>query len=271
MIDIATIAGLIFALACVVAGTILSGGNIAKYWDLASIIIVLGGTLGGTIMSYPFSITKSALTKASVKAFKNNKIIYEKTIEDIISLALMARKEGLLSLEKKIPEMKDEFFKKGLQLAVDGLDSNKIIEIMESEISEMESRHSKAVNWFTTAAGYSPTFGMMGTIIGLIIALGNMDSPESLGQAVAVAFLTTLYGVLFSNLIYIPISRKLSIRSEEEVKEKQLILIGILGIQSGANPRIIKEELLVFAKSVTVKEKNKKNLNPSNLKKENIK
>jgi chemotaxis protein MotA len=265
MIDISTIAGFIFAFGCVIVGTILSGGVLSSYWNLASIIIVLGGTLGATIMSYPLKDTQIVLSKAAIKAFKTKKIDYLSTIDKIIDLALIARKDGLLSLEKKLPDLNDSFLQKGLQLAVDGLDSNKIIEIMENEIAELESRHSKAINWLTTASGYSPTFGMMGTIIGLIIALGNMSSPETLGKAVAVAFITTFYGVLFANLIYVPISKKLSIRSEEEVKEKQLMLKGILGIQNGSNPRIIKEELLVFIKTKKSEDKNVKNLKSEEL------
>lgn len=264
--DIATIAGLIFAFGCVIAGTILSGGVLSSYWDLSSVIIVLGGTLGATVMSYPLKVTQIVLSKAAIKVFKAAKIDYIRTVDNIIEFALIARKEGLLSIEKKLPELKDEFLRKGLQLAVDGLDSNKIIEILESEIAELESRHSKAINWLNTASGYSPTFGMIGTILGLIIALGNMDSPEKLGQAVAVAFLTTLYGVLFANLVFTPFGRKLGIRSEEEAKEKELMLRGILGIQSGANPRIIKEELLVFIKNIPDKQKNKNEPKQTDLK-----
>ncbi len=256
MIDIATIAGLVISFACVIVGTILSGGVLSSYFQLASAVIVFGGTLGATIMSYPLNVTMTVLSKASMKAFKNVKIDYLKTIDKIIELAMLARKEGLLSLEKKIPELKDPFLQKGLQLAVDGLDSNKIIEILESEIIELESRHSKAINWLTTAGGYSPTFGMIGTVLGLIIALANMSTPEALGPAIAAAFLTTLYGILIANLFFIPVSRKLGIKSEDEIKEKQLMLKGILGIQSGANPRIIKEELLVFVK---LKDSNNKN------------
>ncbi len=258
MLDIATIAGLIAAFACVILGTILSGGVLASYWNLPSVVIVLGGTLGATIMSYPLNVTIVVLSKAAIKAFKIQKIDYLKTIDKIIDLAFIARKDGLLSIEKKLPELNDGFLQKGLQLAVDGLDSNKIIEIMETEIIELESRHSKAINWFSTASGYSPTFGMVGTIIGLIIALGNMSTPETLGKAVAVAFITTLYGVLFANLIFNPIAKKLSVRSDEEIKEKQLMLRGILGIQSGSNPRIIKEELLAFAKVNNLKNKDTK-------------
>jgi chemotaxis protein MotA len=269
MIDIATILGLVVALACVLLGTILSGGVLSSYWDLPSLIIVLGGTLAATVMSYPLKVTQIVLSKASLKAFKTTVVDYMKTIDTIIDIALLARKEGLLSIEKKLPELKDEFLQKGLQLAVDGLDSNKIIEIMESEITELESRHSQAINWLITASGYSPTFGMMGTILGLIIALGNMSSPEILGSAVAVAFLTTLYGVLFANLVFTPISRKLTIRNEEEIKEKELMLRGILGIQSGANPRIIREELLVFAKNMSGKQKNKEKLIQPDLKQVN--
>ncbi len=246
--DIATIAGLVVSFACVIVGTLLSGGVLSSYLQLASAIIVFGGTLGATIMSYPLNVTITVLSKASLKAFKNVKIDYLKTIDKIIDLASIARKDGLLSLEKKLPELKDSFLEKGLQLAVDGLDSNKILEIMESEIEELESRHSKAINWLMTAGGYSPTFGMVGTVLGLIIALANMSTPEALGPAVAAAFLTTLYGILIANLFFIPVSKKLGIKSELEIKEKQLMLKGILAIQSGANPRIIKEELLVFVK-----------------------
>lgn len=252
--DIATIAGLIISTAGVLVGLILSGGTISSYLQLASAVIVFVGTIGATVMCYPLEDTINVFTRAMFKAFKKYKVDNTKTVDQIIEFAGISRKDGLLSIEKKLKAVDDDFLKKGLQLAVDGVESNKIIDILEADMEEMDNRHNRGAAWMATAGGYSPTFGMIGTVLGLIIALKNMDSPEGLAQAVAAAFLTTLYGIMAANLFFLPVSKKLKLNHEIESREKQLMLRGILAIQSGANPRIIKEELLAF-----LKEENKKN------------
>lgn len=252
--DIATIAGLIISVAGILVGLQLSGGSISSYLQLASAIIVFVGTIGATVMCYPLEVTINVLTKAMFKAFKKYKVDNKKTVDQIIDFAAVARKDGLLAIEKRLKDVEDDFLKKGLQLAVDGLESNKIIEILEADIEELDNRHSRGAAWMATAGGYSPTFGMIGTVLGLIIALSNMDSPESLAQAVAAAFLTTLYGIVAANLFFLPVSKKLKLNNDMEIREKQLMIRGILAIQSGANPRIIKEELMAF-----LKEENEKN------------
>lgn len=258
--DIATISGLLVSLIAILVGIFLSGGNISSYFQLAAAVIVFIGTLGATTMSFHLSATIKVFKNTLGKAFKTHHIDYGGTINTVVDFAVLARKEGLLAVEKRLGEIKDRFFKKGLQLAVDGVDSNKIIEIMETDLQEMESRHAQGVSWFATAGGYSPTFGIIGTVLGLIIALSKMDSPDELGSAVAAAFLTTLYGIVIANLFFVPVAKKLRINSEAEVREKQLMLRGILGIQSGANPRLIKEELMVFAQSAPKQEKSFFNL-----------
>lgn len=265
--DIATIIGLIVAIAAVLIGLVLSGGSVTAYMQLASAIIVFGGTLGSTFMSYPLEISINALSKTLVKVFKIRKANHLETVEKIVSFATIARKDGLLAIEKKLGNVEDRFLKKGLQLAVDGIESNKIIEIMEADLEEMEARHAQGINWFSTAGGYAPTFGIIGTVLGLIIALASMDSPEALGTAVAAAFLTTLYGIAAANLLFLPVAKKLKVNSEREMREKQLMMRGILGIQSGANPRLIKEELMAFAKLDAEKNAKRKPKKPNQKKK----
>lgn len=254
--DLATLTGLIISIAAIMVGIVLSGGTITSYFQLASVIIVIAGTIGATMMSFPLKTTMNVFQKTLGKAFRRNKVNHKHTMDTIINFAQIARKEGLLAIEKRLEGVNDRFLKKGLQLAVDGVESNKIIEIMEADLQELEARHVKGISWFSTAGGYSPTFGIIGTVLGLIIALSKMDSPDQLGTAVAAAFLTTLYGIIIANLFFMPVAKKLRLNSEEELREKQLMLRGILGIQSGANPRLIKEELMVFVQ--TRSEKNKK-------------
>lgn len=257
--DLATIIGLVVAIASIYLGMTMGGGSIGMYIQATAAIIVFGGTLGATMMSFSLKDNINILTKALLKTIMYKKVDSLKCIEQVVSFAGVARKEGLLALEKEIGKIDDAFLKKGIQLMVDGVESNKLADILETEIEEVEARHKKGADWLTAAGGYAPSMGIVGTVLGLIVVLANMEDPDELSKGISAAFLTTLYGIGIANLVFLPLANKLKANSQDELKAKYLQLKGILGIQSGANPRIIEEELTSFIAPKELKSKNGEN------------
>ena len=262
--DITVIIGIVAAFGALVAGIILEGGSLGSYIQVSAAVIVFGGTIGATMTSFSLKDTISIL-KVSKKILFAEKIDLMAEIKRIVALGNKARTEGLLALEKEIESIKNPFLKNGIRLTVDGTDSTKIVEILETEIEQMEERHKRYSLYFQTMGGFAPTLGIIGTVIGLVIALGNLSDPEEMAHSIAAAFIATFYGIASANLLFLPIGNKLKIKSQEEVKMKNMQMKGILAIQSGVNPRIIEEELLAFLppsernpKAQPGKDKNKK-------------
>jgi chemotaxis protein MotA len=243
--DITVIIGILAAFGSLVAGIILEKGSIGSYIQVSAAVIVFGGTIGATMTSFSLKDTIGIL-KVTKKILFSEKMDLMAEIKKIVALGNKARTEGLLALEKEIESIKNPFLKNGIRLTVDGTDSTKIVEILETEIEEMEERHKKYASYFQTLGGFAPTLGITGTVIGLVIALGNLENPEEMAKNIAAAFIATLYGIASANLLFLPIGNKLKVKSQEEVKMKNLQMKGILAIQSGVNPRIIEEELLTF-------------------------
>ncbi len=242
--DIATVIGLIMGFIFVIGGIAVSG-EISAYLDFPSIIIVLGGTLASTIASYPI---KNVLRTNKIirKAFVNKELSPDDTIAEIIELANIARKEGLLSLEEQGAKMDDEFLQKGIMLIVDGTDPELVRNILETELVFLEERHAEGQSIFEAMGAYAPAYGMLGTLIGLINMLRHLDDPSTIGPNMSVALVTTFYGSLLANLIFLPLANKLKIRSNKEILVKELMVEGLLSIQAGENPRIIEEKLKTF-------------------------
>ncbi len=243
--DITIIIGILAAFGSLVAGIFMEKGNIASYIQVSAAVIVFGGTIGATMVSFSLKDTTN-LIKVFKKVLLPDKMDFAAEIKNIVRLGNMARTEGLLALEKEIEAIKNPFLKNGIRLTVDGTDSTKIVEILETEIEQMEERHKKYALYFATLGGFAPTLGITGTVIGLVIALGNLENPEEMAKNIAAAFIATLYGIASANLLFLPIGNKLKINSQMEIKMKNLQMKGILAIQSGVNPRIIEEELLSF-------------------------
>ena len=244
--DLTTIIGLLIAWICIVGAGFISGdGSIAPYMDFPSVLIVTMGTIGATIASYPADLLKS-LVGTVKNAFVSDDPDLLATVQTIVSFAEKARREGLLALESDLSELKDEFLKKSIQLVVDGTDPELVKAILDTEIGILETRHSGNKAVLDTAAELSPAFGMMGTLIGLISMLGNLEDVARLGPGMAVALITTMYGSMMANMFCIPISKKLAGRSAKEVVSMELMVEGILAIQAGENPRIVEEKLKVF-------------------------
>lgn len=220
-------------------------GSIVTFYNLPSIVIVLGGTLAGTLVAYPLTKVKESFIIAK-KVFTTKKLDAGETITKIIEIANIARREGLLALEEAAENIEDAFLQKGVMLIVDGTDPELVRNILETELAFLEERHDEGKSIFDTLGSLAPAFGMIGTLIGLINMLRKLEDPSTVGPSMSVALITTFYGALLANLIFIPISAKLKIRSREEILIKELMVEGLLSIQAGENPRIIEVKLKSF-------------------------
>lgn len=235
---------MLFGALCIIL-SILFDGVLSQFYDLPSIFIVVGGVIASTVVSYPLSVLKN-LAKIIKNAFKFKKVDFSTDIENVIQIANIARREGILALEETVSKMDDPFLKKGIMLIIDGSDPELVRSILETELVFIKERHTLGQDVLNSMSSYSPAYGMIGTLIGLINMLRKLDDPSSLGPGMATALITTFYGVVMANLIFTPLSKKLGVMSDEEYLRKELILEGVLSVQDGENPRIIREKLNAF-------------------------
>ena len=247
--DTATIAGLILAIGALAVGALLEGINLMNLISPSALIIILGGTFGATIVSFSIKEVKNfwPITK---QAFKSKSLDAAGVISTLVGFAEKARREGLLVLEDDAAQTEDSFLKKGIQLVVDGTDMELVRSILETELAFLEDRHKIGEGIYMQLGGFSPTLGIIGTIMGLIMALGEAGGggagSEALVEKIAVAFLATFYGIAFANLVFLPIANKLKVKSSEEILLREVMIEGILSIQAGDNPRIVEEKLKAF-------------------------
>ncbi|HPY96336.1 MAG TPA: motility protein A [Candidatus Cloacimonadota bacterium] len=242
--DLGTIIGLVLAYALVFI-PIIQAGDLASFIDMPSVYIVVGGAISAVLMSFPIPELLGAFT-ALKKAFFTKPTDYGRLIDSLVDLGEKARREGLLTLERELGNLDDEFLKKAIQLAVDGNEVQVIEGVMGIEIENIEDRHKTGKDIFDALGSLAPAFGMIGTLIGLIQMLKALDDPSNIGAGMAVALITTFYGSLIANTVCIPIATKLDRRSKHEVLEKNIILSGILSIQSGDNPRVLRDKLETY-------------------------
>lgn len=240
--DIGTIIGIIAAYGLIIMAI---GTQLILFVNVPSALVVIGGTLGATMVNFPLGRVIGAVNVAK-NAFLVKKNDPSLMIQELIEYAGKARKEGILVLESVVGSIKDEFLAKGIQLAVDGLEPKFIQKIMETEIQFIEDRHKQGAEVFTTMAALAPAFGLIGTLVGLVLMLQSMDDPSSIGPSMAVALITTFYGAVLANTLFVPIAGKLKTRSKEELLVKELVLEGIMSIASGDNPRIMEQKLNAF-------------------------
>jgi len=242
--DLATLIGVIASFG-LVGFAILSGDGASTFLNVPSIVIVFGGTVGATMVCFPLKTCLGVMGVVRKTLFwkdlDNSAIIG--TLEE---LAKKARKEGLLSLQAAGDDISDPFYKGGLQLVVDGQEADTIEAILATEIDYVAARHAVGAELLKAMGTYAPAFGMIGTIIGLIQMLQNMNDPSSIGPAMAVALVTTFYGALLANVVFLPLVTKLQQRSNQEVEQKSLIMEGLLSIHAGDNPRILVQKLSAF-------------------------
>ncbi len=223
----------------------MDGGHIGALLSITAAIIVFGGTIGATVIAFSISEIKNIPNLFKIALFPKQQEPAQ-VIDLIVSLADEARREGLLYLENRLGEIDDQFLRKGVQLVVDGTDPELVRSIMEVELFAIEERHHVGSSIFETAGGYAPTMGIIGTVMGLIHVLGNMSDPNSLGPAIAVAFMATLYGVGSANVLWLPLGAKLANLSKKESTLRLLMIEGIVSLQAGYNPILIRERLSAF-------------------------
>ena len=240
--DIATLLGLLGALGAI-ASAIAIGGSALMFINIPGLIIVVGGTFAVVLMNFPLSMTLGSF-KVAMKAFMHKPQSPADIIEQSMQMANIARREGLLGLEQM--QVENEFLQRGIQLVVDGSDPQTVRAMLNKDINLTIERHEDGQSVFKAIGDYAPAMGMIGTLIGLVQMMANMDDPKAIGPAMAVALLTTLYGAVIANTIAIPIANKLEARSKEERILKSMILEGVTSIADGANPRVMEDMMKTY-------------------------
>lgn len=238
---------------------IIMGAHLGAFWSIEAVVIIFGGTIGATMISYPMSVILNTLNIAKNALFVQE-VDFTGAVTTLVNFATKARREGLLGLEEDVDGLEDKFLQKGMQLVVDGTDGELVRNIMETDLTFLEARHKQGESLFTTMGGYAPTMGIIGTVMGLVHLLGaGMSDPGALVTGIATAFLATFYGIASANLLWLPIAGKLKVRSEDEVLLRQVMIEGVLSISTGDNPRIVEEKLKAFLppkyKQITVSAK----------------
>lgn len=243
--DLTAIIGFFIGLGMILGAQAMEGGNAGQLMQLTAAMIVLGGTLGAVVISYPMPDLINALksTKIVIAGSSNE---HDKVISEIIGFATKARKEGVITLEKEAQKATDPIMKLGLEAVSDGADPSLVRDLMETQLSQMEEQNTRAYKVWEGAGAFSPTFGIIGAVLGLIQVMQNLSDPSKLGAGIAVAFVATVYGLFFANLIAIPFSTKIKLKSQEGFLAKQMIIEGILSIQAGESPALIERKLQAF-------------------------
>lgn len=244
-VDLATAIGLLLAFGCLVLSVCMEGGSLAAFINLPAAVLVCGGTIGATIICFPLSqILK--LPAIARNAFLTRELNRTQMIDTMVGFAQKARREGLLVLEDDVARVDHGLLRLGVELAVDGTPQERVRDILTVEIDAMHERHQQGEQLFATMGAVSPKLGIIGTLIGVIHMLGTLTDPKQMGPALAGAFIATLYGVAFANLVALPIAAKLRVRGEEEAVFHQMILEGLMAIQSGDNPRAVEMKMRAF-------------------------
>ena len=244
--DFASLIGIILGCSAVIVAMIFKGASPSVLLNPAAIIIILVGTVAAIMNAFPVRELKRIPSLFKVLFMDERAYEPAELIQLIVDMASQARREGLLSLESHIEDLKDPFIKKGLQLVIDGQDEEFVREFLETELETIEDRHTSGALVFSQAGAYAPTLGVLGAVIGLIGALGHMEDTKALGAAIAAAFVATLYGIFTGYVLWHPFANKLKRKSAEEILMRTMIMEGILSIQQGSNPITIKEKMLVF-------------------------
>jgi len=250
--DLATIIGIVGGAAMIVMSVVTSGGTMGGILDVPSAAMTIGGSFFAMFIACPL---KKALGMFKImgRAFKVPDFGEKNIVINMQALSEKARREGILALEDGLDDLEDPFMKMGLRLVVDGTDGNIIRAIMENEMNQTEARHMDWIGVINAWAGYAPGFGMMGTVVGLIGMLNNLEDKSSLGPNMAVALITTLYGSMLANWLIAPFATKLLAHNATEMRSKEMIIEGVLAIQAGENPRIMAQKLLTYLDPTTRK------------------
>lgn len=236
--NLGSLIGLVGGTAMIVISIFTSGGTILTYWDIPSVACTVGGSFFALMLQYGVKDTL-AVFKLISRAFKNYSFGAEKIIDKLYEFSEKARREGILSLEEEMNDLDDDFMQQGLRLVVDGTDAEVIRELMENELSQMNGRHAFGLKQLDAWAKLAPGFGMLGTVLGLIAMMKNLEDKSRIGPNMAVALITTFYGAIMANFLFQPMMGKLAIDDANETTVKELTIEGVLSIQAGDNPRIL--------------------------------
>ncbi|MDH5541874.1 MAG: MotA/TolQ/ExbB proton channel family protein [Nitrospinota bacterium] len=238
--DIATIAGIVGGLGLIVAA--IGGANLPFFISIPSVLVVMGGTFAAVMVNYPFKdiLTAIAVVKKTIFGSTENP---EKVIPLLVELGQKARRDGILVLQNETGRIANPFLQKGIQLAIDGMEPQVINAILENEIDNVKGRHKSGYEIILTFGTFAPAFGMIGTLIGLVLMLQQMDDPSKIGPSMSIALITTFYGAVLANLVFIPMAGKLKKKSSDEILILELSLEGVVSIAAGDNPRILEQKL----------------------------
>lgn len=244
--DSTSLIGLTLGLAAILVGQAIEGGHISSLIQPTAFLIVIGGTLGAVMLQSPLKVFKNGM-KMVLWVFQPPKTTHADVIQQVVNWSQVARKEGLLALENQLPMMSDTFAQKGLQLLVDGVEPERLREVLEVEIDTWENQLKQSAKIWEGAGGYAPTIGILGAVMGLIHVMENLSDPSKLGAGIAVAFVATIYGVGSANLVFLPISKKLLAHISRMVSMREMLVDGLVGIANGDNPRIIESRMQGYA------------------------
>ena len=239
---ITAVLGLVIGVAAILVGNALEGGHLDSLIQPTAALIVCGGTLGATMLGSSSAAFSGAI-RAIPKIYMSREPDFKAIIEQIINLATIARKDGILALEAEIPKLEDPFLANNLKRIVDGFDPGVLETMMEEAITKEEHEKTAAVKVYDTAGGFAPTIGIIGAVLGLIHVMSNLSDSSKLGTGIAVAFVATVYGVSLANLIVLPMGGRLKHLTKVEIEAMEVMMVGILGIQSGLNPRVIEARI----------------------------
>jgi chemotaxis protein MotA len=256
--DLATLLGLVVALVGILLGQWLEGGSILQILQPTAAFIVIGGTVGATMIGFPLPTFLRSLSDL-MHLVKDDTVRPNEVIDDIVKFATKARRDGIISLEQEANGIQDPFFKKAMMMAIDGTEPKELRETMECELQYTEERGEHSAKVFEAAGGYAPTIGIIGAVLGLIQVMQNLDNIEEVGHGIAVAFVATIYGVGLANIFFLPAAGKLKFKHRQGVIIKEMMLEGVLGILEGQNPRIIEGKLASFLEEKLQREREQRN------------
>jgi chemotaxis protein MotA len=244
-LDKATLSGVFLAVGGILLGLLLEGGNLGQVLQPTAAMIVFGGTLGAILIQYPLPVVITSFRRLA-HVFTEPHQNPQSTIDTLVKYANQARREGIVSLDKELPNIVDPFLRRSLMLAVDGTEPQELRKIMELELDNQAEKEEKVPQLFESAGGFSPTIGIIGAVLGLIQVMQHLDKIDEVGRGIAVAFVATIYGVGAANLFLLPVAGKLKIRVRDEQIMREMILEGVISILEGMNPRMLESKLLGF-------------------------
>lgn len=243
--DPGLIVGVLVTIGAVVASMVMDGTSPGALWSASSLVMVLVGSIGASISGYQLSDVLRA-PKAFLAAIRGKVPDPDVVVTQLLRFANVARRNGLLAMESELEEVEDEFLLGGIRAVIDGLDPSAVADLMETSMDSVDDRHHNVISFFRSLGGFAPTMGMVGTVIGLVMMLQNLSDPDQLGSGMALALITTLYGVLLANILFLPVASRLTRLHEKEMIVMRMVRDGVLAIQSGTSPRVLVESLEAY-------------------------